>query len=155
MDRDSRGIIARDGSGLTVKNIGSVMALLEANYGSRLYKDADRKNVIALWSAMFAHDDPAEVLTAVKEYMEEETFPPTVADIKKIIRKNRQGGSRTSVDEIMEKANRLSAAHGMQMTDDLRAKNAEKVAQFKRPVTAIEIKIYESREEAKGQRFLK
>ena len=139
---------------MTVKNIGTVFDLLEANYGSRLYKDTDRKNVIALWSSMFREDDPREVLTAVKEYMETESFPPTVADIKKIMRRNRKPGKQMTISEIVETANLLSAAHGMKMTEELRKKHAEQVTRFLVPMTKIEIKIVEKREENKGKRFL-
>lgn len=154
MVRSSREIITGNEPGLTVKNIGTVLDLLEANYGSRLYKDTDRKNVIALWSSMFAKDNPRDVLSAVKEYMETESFPPTVADIKKIMRKNRGNGQQIPISEVIETANRLSAANGMQMTEDLRRKNAERVTRFLVPMTSIEIKIVEKREEKKGQRYL-
>jgi len=153
MDRDRREIVRGNEPGLTVKNIGTVLDLLEANYGSRLYKDTDRKNVLSLWSSMFCNDNPREVLTAVKEYIENETFPPTVADIKKIMKKNRKPG-QTSIRDIVDEANRLSAAHGMQMTDDLREKNAEKVAEFCTPLTKIEIKIIKKREDKKDFRFV-
>ena len=107
MDRDRRAIVPRTEPGLTVKNIGQILDLLEANYGSRLYRDTDRKNVVALWSSMFAKDNPYEVLTAVKEYMETETYPPTVADIKRIIRENRKPGIQPLLDAV-EEANRMS-----------------------------------------------
>lgn len=153
MDGDSREIVGRNGPVITVRNIGTVLDLLEANYGSRLYKDTDRKNVVALWSSMFSGDNPYEVLTAVKEYIENETFPPTVADIKKLMRKNRKA-KPTPVDEIVERANRLSAAHGMRMTDDLRKKHEKKVAEFRTPLTKIEIKIINLREEKKDMRYM-
>ena len=154
MVRDSRAIVRGTGPVITVKNIGTVLDLLEANYGSRLYKDTDRKNVVALWSSMFSGEDPVEMLTAVKEYIENETFPPTVADIKKIMRKNRKNGQPSRIDEIVENANRLSAAHGMKMTDDLRRKNADRVAKFLTPLTKIEIKIIQKREEKKDLRYV-
>ena len=130
------------------------MELLEANYGLRLYKDTNRENVLKLWSGMFAKDDPREVLTAVKEYIEQETFPPTVADIKRIMKRNRNHGREMTVTEVLEESNRLAAAHGMTMTDDLRAKNAVKVEIFLSPMTVKEIKIVEKREEARGNKYL-
>lgn len=154
MDRDRREIVRGNRPVTTVSNIGTVLDVLEANYGSRLYKDTDRKNVIALWSSRFSKDDPADVLKAVLEYIDTESFPPTVADIKKIMKKNRANSTQTPIDEIIENANRLAAANGMQMTDDLRKKNAERVAKFRTPLTKIEIKIIQKREEKKDLRYL-
>lgn len=154
MDRDRREIVRGNRPVTTVSNIGNVLDVLEANYGSRLYKDTDRKNVIALWSSRFSKDDPADVLKAVLEYIDTESFPPTVADIKKIMKKNRANGAQTPIDEVIENANRLAAANGMQMTDDLRRKNAERVAKFRTPLTKIEIKIIQKREEKKDLRYL-
>lgn len=153
MDGNSRSIVGRDGPVITVKNVGTILDLLEANYGSRMYKDTDRKNVVALWSSMFSGDNPYEVLTAVKEYIENESWPPTVADIKKIMKKNRKANP-TPIDEIVERANRLSAAHGMRMTEDLRKKHEKKVADFLIPLTRIEVKIITKREEKKDMRFV-
>ena len=153
MDRGSREIVRGNGPVTTVRNIGSVLEILEANYGSRLYKDTDRTNVVALWSSRFAKDDPVEVLKAVLEYIDNESFPPTVADIKKIMKKNRKPEQHT-IDDIVENANRLAAANGMRMTDDLREKNAKRVAMFLTPLTRIEVKIIQKREEKKDLRFV-
>lgn len=153
MDRNSRSIVSGHGPVTTVRNIGTVLEVLEANYGSRLYKDTDRKNVVALWSSRFAKDDPVEVLKAVMEYIDNESFPPTVADIKKLMKKNRKP-EHHSIDEVIENANRLAAANGMRMTDDLRKKNAERVERFLTPLTRIEVKIINLREEKKDMRFV-
>ena len=154
MDRGSRTSIQRNGPDLTVINIGTVLDLLEANYGSRLYKDTDRENVVALWSSMFTGENPREVLTAVKEYMKTESFPPTVADILKIMGKNRKKGNSRPISEVIAEANRLSAAHGEPMTDDLRKKYEERVTRFKIPMTKFEVMIVEKREEQKGMKYL-
>ena len=153
MDRNSRAIVTGNGTATTVRNIGSVFEILEANYGSRLYKDADRKNVVALWSSRFSKDDPVEVLKAVMVWIDSESFPPTVADIKKIMAKSRKP-EQYSVDEIIENANRLSAENGKKMTDDLRDKYAERVASFQTPLTKIEIKIIKKHEDKKDLRFI-
>lgn len=156
MDGNSKQIVGRNGYGTvtTVSNIGAVLDILEANYGNRLYKDTNRENVLKLWASMFVNDDPREVLTAVKEYIENESFPPTIADIKKIMRKNRKREETMSIEEVVDEANRLAAANGMQMTEDLRKKHAERVAKFRVPMTKIEIMIVNKKEEYKGDKWL-
>ena len=156
MDRNSRQIIGRNGYGTvtTVSNIGAVLDILEANYGNRLYKDTNSENVLKLWASMFVNDDPREVLTAVKEYIENESYPPTIADIKKIMKRNRKHGESMTITEIVNEANRLAAAHGMQMTEDLRKKHAERVKMFRVPMTKIEIMIVNKKEEMKGEKYL-
>lgn len=155
MDRNGGKIITRNQPGMTIQNIGTVMELLEANYGLRLYKDTNRENVLKLWSGMFAKDDPREVLTAVKEYIEQETFPPTVADIKRIMKRNRNHGREMTVTEVLEESNRLAATHGMTMTDELAEKHAGKVADFLKPITADDKKRVELAENRKAEWSLK
>ena len=150
MDRGSGKSLARNGSNLTVINIGTVLDLLEANYGSRLYRDTDRGNVVALWSSMFAGENPKDVLTAVKEYMKTESFPPTVADILKIMGKNRKKGNSRPISEVIAEANRLSEASRHPMPDNVRKKYEERVTRFKIPMTKFEVMIVEKREEQKG-----
>ena len=154
MDRGSGKSLARNGSNLTVINIGTVLDLLEANYGSRLYRDTDRENVVALWSSMFAGEDPKDVLTAVKEYIKTETFPPTVADIRKIMLKNRKPRQQMAIAEVVEQANRLSEASRQPMPDNVRKKYEERVTRFKIPMTKFEVMIVEKREEFKGKKYL-
>lgn len=83
---------------MTIKDIGMMLQLLEANYGNGLYKDTDRENVINLWSVMFEDDDPAEVAIAVKDCIATLTFPPKVADIKTRISQNRLSGQMTEME---------------------------------------------------------
>lgn len=154
MDGNSRAIINSRRPVISIVNIGTVLDLLEANYGTRLYKDTNRENVLKLWASMFSQDDPREVLTAVKEYIENETFPPTVADIKRIMKRNRKQGKTTDIQEVIDEANRLAAANGMTMTEDLRQKHAERVARFRLPMTKIEIMIVNKKEEIKGEKWL-
>ena len=152
MDRNSRAIVSGNRPATTVSNIGTVLDVLEANYGSRLYKDTDRKNVIALWSSRFSGDDPAEVLKAVMNWIDAESYPPTVADIKKIMKKNRKP-EQQSVEEIIENANRL-AAIDRKLSDDLRKKYEARVESVRTPLTKIEIKIIKKREDKKDMRFV-
>ena len=52
---------------MTITDIGTMLQLLEANYGSGMYKDTNRENVLNLWTVMFEDDDPKEVAYAVKD----------------------------------------------------------------------------------------
>ena len=83
---------------MTVKDIGSMLQLLEAAYGNVLYRDANRENVLNLWSVMFADDDPAEVGVAVKDCIATLQFPPKIADIKTRIANNRMAGQMTEME---------------------------------------------------------
>lgn len=83
---------------MTVKDIGSMLQLLEAAYGNVLYRDANRENVLHLWSVMFADDDPAEVGVAVKDCIATLQFPPKIADIKTRIANNRMAGQMTEME---------------------------------------------------------
>ena len=83
---------------MTIENIGAMLDLLEAAYGSGFYKDTDREKVLKLWTVMFADDDPAEVLIAVKDCISTLQFPPKVADIKSRIAQNHLAGQMTEME---------------------------------------------------------
>lgn len=83
---------------MTVKDIGLMLQLLEANYGTALYKETNRENVLKLWTVMFEDDDPAEVGVAVKDCIATLQFPPKIADIKSRISRNRLAGQMTEME---------------------------------------------------------
>ena len=92
------------------ENIGEIFNLLSANYGEKMFPDDQKKmaNVVNLWQVMFADDDPAEVLVAVKDCIATLQFPPKIADIKSRISQNRTG-QMTEMDawsKIVEAINR-------------------------------------------------
>lgn len=59
-----------------------------------------------------------------------------------------------TVDEIIAEANAGSAKYGMQMTEELREKHADKVADFLKPVTEAEKKVVEERDRMRQERYL-
>lgn len=82
------------------ENIGEIFNLLSANYGEKMFPDDQKKmaNVVNLWQVMFADDDPAEVLVAVKDCIATLQFPPKIADIKSRISQNRMAGQPTAME---------------------------------------------------------
>ena len=94
---------------ITQKNIAEIIDLLTAAYGEKAFPLDDPKKlakVTNLWSVMFADDDPAEVLTAVKNCIATLQFPPKIADIKSRIAQNRLSGQLTESEvwEMIRKA---------------------------------------------------
>lgn len=83
---------------MTITDIGTMLQLLEANYGSGMYKDTNRENVLNLWTVMFEDDDPKEVAYAVKDCIATLQFPPKIADIKSRIAQNRMAGQLTEME---------------------------------------------------------
>ena len=83
---------------MTVKDIGLMLDLLEANFGAAMYKDTNRPAVVKLWSAMFADDDPSEVAIAVKDCIATLRFPPKIADIKSRMAQTRMQGQMTEME---------------------------------------------------------
>ena len=85
---------------LTKTNIAEVIDLLTAAYGDKAFpaEPAQRVKVVNLWSVMFADDDPAEVLIAVKNCIATLQFPPKIADIKHRIAANRMAGQMTEME---------------------------------------------------------
>ena len=85
---------------ITRENIGEIFNLLSANYGEKMFPDDAKKmaNVVNLWQVMFADDEPAEVLVAVKDCIASLQFPPKIADIKSRISQNRMAGQMTEME---------------------------------------------------------
>lgn len=85
---------------ITRENIAEIMDLLTAAYGDKAFP-ADpvlAAKAVNLWSVMFADDDPAEVLVAVKNCIATLQFPPKIADIKHRIAANRMAGQMTEME---------------------------------------------------------
>ena len=59
-----------------------------------------------------------------------------------------------TIDEIIDEANKTAAKHGMQMTDELKEKNADRVAEFLKPVTPAEEKTVAERDRIRQERYL-
>ena len=147
MDAISRAIDARNRAGISAVNIGTVLDLLEANYGNRLYKDTNRENVLKLWASMFMKDDPREVLTAVKSYIETETFPPTVADIKRLMKRNRKQDKTLTHEErfaLMDRDAEEYRKKYLTQSRDL----TDRVNAFKAPITEAEMLMYKAKQKA-------
>lgn len=61
-----------------------ILKILKTSYPN-FYKDMskeDMMNTIALWSEMFENDDISLVKVSVKELVQKNKFPPSIADIK-------------------------------------------------------------------------
>lgn len=85
---------------ITKQNIAEIMDLLTAAYGEKAFP-ADpvlASKTVNLWSVMFADDDPAEVLLAVKNCIATLQFAPKIADIKHRIAANRMAGQMTEME---------------------------------------------------------
>ena len=94
---------------ITEKNIVTILDLLVTAYGEKAYpldSPLKMKKQKDLWSVMFMDDDPAEVLTAVKDCIATLQFPPKIADIKGRIAQNRLAGQLTEMEvwQIIRKA---------------------------------------------------
>ena len=86
---------------MTQNDIENVLDLLMTAYGEKSYPVDDQKKmakIANLWSVMFVDDEPAEVLTAVKDCIATLQFPPKVADIKSRIAQNRLSGQMTEME---------------------------------------------------------
>jgi len=85
---------------MTKSDIAQVMDLLTAAYGDKAFSQdpSQMQKVVNLWSVMFADDDPAEVLIAVKNCISTLQFPPKIADIKHRIAENRMAGQLTEME---------------------------------------------------------
>ena len=68
---------------MTIENIGTVLDILEANYGQKFYDGVSRENVVDLWTFAFQNDDPAVVMQAVQKCINTMSYKPTIADIRK------------------------------------------------------------------------
>lgn len=85
---------------ITKQNIADMMDLLVAAYGDKAFPSEPQKmaKVVNLWTVMFEHDDPREVLVAVKDCIATLQFPPKIADIKQRISANRLAGQMTEME---------------------------------------------------------
>ena len=85
---------------ITKQNIADMMDLLVAAYGDKAFPSEPQKmaKVVNLWTIMFEHDDPREVLVAVKDCIATLQFPPKIADIKTRIAQNRLAGQMTEME---------------------------------------------------------
>jgi len=73
---------------MTREETQAVLALLRVAYPN-FYKDlkkAEADEIINLWAAMFADDEPQIVTEAVKAMISTLRYPPTIADVKEKIR---------------------------------------------------------------------
>ena len=67
----------------TINEIGTMLDILEANYGQKFYDGVNKDNVLKLWASSFQSDDPAVVMQAVQKCINTMTYKPTIADIRK------------------------------------------------------------------------
>ena len=69
---------------MTRDEIVAILGTLKTAY-PKFYSDMSKQemfNTIDLWTEMFAHENPALVVAAVKNLINTFKFPPTIADIK-------------------------------------------------------------------------
>lgn len=72
---------------MTRQEVIAILKILKANY-PRFYQEStkeDLKDVVDLWSMMFADDNTKVVTEAVKALIVTLKFPPTIADVKEKI----------------------------------------------------------------------
>lgn len=81
---------------MTVAEMGRVFEYIQAGYPGA-WKDANQQHVIALWAELFAQDDMHAVMMAVKAHVATSNRPPTPADIKDELIRQRQG-SGSAID---------------------------------------------------------
>ncbi len=68
---------------MTIENVGTMLDILEANYGQKFYDGVSRENVMSLWTFAFQDDDPSVVMQAVQKCINTMSYKPTIADIRK------------------------------------------------------------------------
>lgn len=87
---------------MTMAETAKILALIVAAYPGRGVK-ADEMTV-GLWRDMFADDDAREVMLAVKAMFATCKFPPTIADVKEAMQRQRAiGRGDLSAGEAWEK----------------------------------------------------
>lgn len=79
------------------------MKLFELNYRN-FYGGCDARDVLEMWNMMFAKDDTSVVVTAAKNYIETNSRPPTVADIRKQIDLIKHPETETDLWALIKKA---------------------------------------------------
>ena len=60
-----------------------------------------------------------------------------------------------TIDDVVREANEKAAEHGMVMTDELREKHSARLDAFMKPVTKMDLKAVEFRENRKAERYLR
>ena len=86
---------------ITRENIANMMDLLVTAYGFKAFPTDNPQKMqktVDLWAIMFEHDEPKEVLVAVKDCIATLQFPPKIADIKMRIAQNRLAGQMTETE---------------------------------------------------------
>lgn len=86
---------------MTIQNVTEVLKLLEANYGDDFYRGTNRTDVLKLWAATFAEDDPAEVLKAVQNCINTLPYKPKIADIRRRMAGNVMRGQMTEIEAFL------------------------------------------------------
>ena len=69
---------------MTREDTIKILSILKASYPN-FYKDMSKKDAettVNLYTEMFEHNDSNLVATAIKELIQHQSYPPTVADIK-------------------------------------------------------------------------
>lgn len=84
---------------MTSSDARKILAILATEY-PEAYKTVDVNAKVALWSTMFADDDPQDVAMAVRAYIATDTkgFAPKVGQIKAEIVKAQTAGAPSAVD---------------------------------------------------------
>jgi hypothetical protein len=78
----------------------AILKILKTSY-PKFYSDMtkeDMLNTIDLWTEMFAHENPALVVAAVKNLINTFKWPPTIADVKDEMYKLTQTETETPVE---------------------------------------------------------
>lgn len=78
----------------------AILKILKTSY-PKFYSDMSKEdmlNTIDLWSEMFAHENPALVVAAVKNLINTFKWPPTIADVKDEMYKLTQTETETPVE---------------------------------------------------------
>lgn len=83
---------------MTIRDIGLMMEVLEANYGQKFYDGVNKDNVIVLWQKMFADDDPKEVMKGVLNCVNTMPYKPTIADIRQRMAQSKMAGQMTELE---------------------------------------------------------
>lgn len=69
---------------MTREDTIKILSILKASYPN-FYKDMSKKDAettVNLYTEMFGHNDSNLVATAIKELIQHQSYPPTIADIK-------------------------------------------------------------------------
>ena len=104
---------------MTIAEMGRVFEYIQAGYPGS-WKDANQQHVIALWADMFAEDDMHAVMMAVKAHTATSSRPPTPADIKaEMIRQRHGQGSAIDAWNHIRKAISNSGYHAAEEFEKL------------------------------------